>query len=168
MANTDKNQAVIDFLMTCPVIRANLLYFNFLNAKDKSKQIITVDTPKNQAYIDGSVPKQYMFSIVDFQSVTYQPIPINTVVPGTTEMTQYVSENVTDMQLVQGILDWVNEQNDLQNYPDFGKDCQIDEMKTTTNIPRLNGVDTQVTPALAKYSITIQIDYLDMSKMLWK
>lgn len=159
MPVVDKNQAVIDFLLTCPIIQANPLFFNFLNAKDKAKQIITSDPPINQAFIDGSVSRRYMFTIVDFQSVTYQAIP---------KVEGHVSENVSDMALVQSILDWVNQQNDEQNYPDFGESCQIDEMRTVTDTPRLNGVDTQVTPALAKYSIAIQIDYLDTTKMLWK
>ncbi len=161
MASVDKNQAVIDFLLTCPSIQANPLFFNFLNAKDKSKQIITIATDNtiNSQYIDGSVLRRYMFSIVDFCSVSYQAIP---KVPG------LETENVADMALVQEVLDWINEQNDLQNYPDFGEDFQIEVMRTTTDTPNLNGVDTQVTPPLAKYSMSIQIDYLDKSKMLWK
>lgn len=155
----DKNQAVINFLLGCPTILANPLFFNFLNAKDNSKQIITMDSPIRARFIDGSVLKRYTFSIVNFCSVSYQAIP---------KVTGYEVENVSDMQSIQGIIDWVKEQADLENYPDFGKDCLIDDMQTTGEIPRLNGVDTQVTPALAKYSITIQIDYLDMTKMLWK
>lgn len=157
---TDKNQAVIDFLIQCPTIASNPLFFNFLNASDDSKQIITQanDITLNRRYIDGSVLKRYTFSIVDFRAVDYDPIP---------KTTGYTSENVEELLDVQGILDWVNEQADLENYPDFGTDCMIDSMKTTSDYPNLNGVDTQVTPALAKYSMSIQIDYVDKSKVLW-
>ena len=157
----DKNQAVIDFLLNCPQIHDNPLFFNVINAKDNDKQIITQsnDTALNTKYIDGSVLKRFTFTIIDFRSVIYQPLP---------KVEGYTSENVEEMFDVQGIIDWVNEQADLQNYPDFGTDCIIDSMTTTSDNPNLNGIDTQVTPALAKYSMSIQIQYLDMSKAIWK
>lgn len=164
----DKNQAIIDFLQDCPTIASNPLFFNFLNAKDNSKQIITQanDTALNTPYIDGSVLKRYAFTLIDFRSVTYEPIPKN-LIPGTTTQEEYISENVEELIDVQGIIDWVNEQADSRIYPDFGEDCIIEDMRVTSNNPNLNGVDTSVTPALAKYSMTIQIDYLDNSKVLW-
>lgn len=156
----DKNQAVIDFLITCPTIQSNPLYFNFLNAKDNSKQIITQSNEKilNEPYIDGSVLKRYNFTLIDFRSVTYEPIP---------KASGYSSENVEELLDVQGIIDWITEQADARIYPNFGQDCIIEDMKTTTENPNLNGVDTSVTPALAKYSMTIQIDYLDKTKVIW-
>lgn len=160
-STVDKNQAVIDFLIQCPTIASNPLFFNFLNAKDDSKQIVTQadDVSLNRNFIDGSKLKRYTFTIIDFRSIIDQPIP---------KISGYISENVEEMFDVQGILNWVNEQADLGNYPDFGEDNMIDGMKTTSDTPNLNGVDTQVTPALAKYSISIQIDYVDRSKVLWK
>ena len=157
----DKNQAVIDFLIQCPIIAANPLFFNFLNAKDDSKQIITQanDIATDRKYVDGSVLKRYTFTIIDFRSVAFQPIP---------RVAGYSSENVEELLDVQSIMDWVNEQADLGNCPNFGTDCFIDSMKTTSNNPNLNGVDTQVTPALAKYSMSIQIDYIDTTKAIWK
>lgn len=153
----DKNQAVINFLLTCPAIINNPLFFNFLQARDNDKQIVTQanDTALNKSFIDGSVMKRYAFTLMDYRSVAYQPLP---------KVEGYTSENVEELLDVQGIIDWVQEQADARNYPDFGSDCIIDDMRTTSNNPNLNGVDTQVTPALAKYSITIQIDYLDKSK----
>lgn len=166
----DKNQAVIDFLLTCPTISSNPLFFNFINAKDKSKQIIPIatDTSINEKYIDGSVLRRYTFTIMDYCSISYNPVPKNITIPETTTTTDYVSENVADLKMVQDIVDWIKEKADNREYPDFGTDCEIDEMSTTTDIPNLNGVDTQVAPVLAKYSITIQINYLDTSKMYWK
>lgn len=156
----DKNQAVIDFLIQCPAIESNPLFFNFLNAHDDNKQIITQanDVALNRVYVDGSALKRYTFTLIDFRSVAYQPIP---------KVSGYTSENVEELFDVQGIMDWINEQADSQNYPDFGEDCIIDSMRTTSDNPNLNGVDTQVTPALAKYSMSIQIDYIDKTKIVW-
>lgn len=156
----DKNQAVIDFLLQCPAIANSPLFFNFLNAKDENKQIVTQadDVATNRKYIDGSVMKRYTFTLIDFRSVAYQPIP---------KVVGYSSENVEEMLDIQGILDWVNEQADELNYPDFGEECIIDSMKTTSNNPNLDGVDTSVSPSLAKYSMSIQIDYIDITKQ-WR
>ena len=160
MANVDKNQAVIDYLITCPQIQANPLYFNFLNAKDGNKQLISSGNDKsmNRTYVDGSVLRRFTFTIIDYRSIAYQAI---------VKQAGYVNENVEEALDVQGIMDWIEEQNDARNFPDFGSDCEIDEIRTLTDNPNLNGVDTSVTPALAKYSMSIQIDYLDKSKAIW-
>lgn len=159
----DKNQAVINFLMQCPQIRDNPTYFNFTdaNAEGNSKSIITSANDKSidRTYVDGSVLKRFTFTIIDFKSVSYQAL---TTVAGLS------NENVEDMMDVQSIMDWVEEQADNRNYPDFGQDCVMDNMRTATNAPNLNGVDTNSRPSLAKYSMSIIIDYLDTSKRIWQ
>lgn len=161
--NVDKNQAIINFLINCPQVRDNPLFFNAIsvNVEDNNKELITIATDRvlNQSFIDGSVMRQYSFSIIDFRSISYDAVP---------KVEGIISENVDDMVDVQGIIDWINEQADNLIYPDFGDDCIIDEMVTTTDIPNLNGIDTGVMPAVAKYSITIQIQYLDTRKRIFK
>ena len=154
----DKNQAVIDFLMTCPAIKDSDLYFNFTQAEENNKQILTLANEKilNKAYIDGSVLKRYTFTLVDFKAMTPKPI-----------IQDRLDENVDNMLQVQDIIDWVTEQSDNKVYPDFGENCEIDDMRALTDNPKLNGVDSSIAPALAKYSVSIQIDYLDTSKRLW-
>lgn len=160
MANTSKEQAVIDFLLTCDEIKNSPLFFNFINAKDNNKQLITLanDKATNQSYVDGSVSKRYTFTIIDFRSVAYNAL-----------VTQagYQNENVGEYLDVQSIIDWIQEQEESRNYPDFGESCVIDSMRVLTDNPNLNGVDTHAKPALAKYSLSIQIDYTDISKVLW-
>jgi len=156
----DKNQATIDWLITCPQIQNSPLYFNFISAKDDNKQIITLANDKAiySRYIDGSVLKRYTFTVIDFKSIAYRAI---------VKQDGYSDENVEDMMDVQSIIDWIDTQADIHNYPDFGQNCIIQDIHTTTENPDLNGVDTSLTPALAKYSFTIQIDYLDNSKVIW-
>lgn len=164
----DKNQVIISYMLNCPVIHDNPLFFNAIQAQDENKEIITIanDRVMNTRYIDGSVMKRYSFTIVDFRSISFNPVPI--IDETTTTEPEYKAENVEDMFDVQGIIDWIEEQRDSGNYPDFGDDCVIDDMVTTSDIPNLNGVDANVSPALAKYSITIQIDYIDNSKKCFK
>ena len=154
----DKTQAMVSFLQTCPSLTNNTQFFNFGTVENNAHQLITRQDDVNlqRPYIDGSVLKRYTFIIDSFKSVGFTPI-----VSGLSD------ENMDDFADVQKLLDWVNEQNDLRNYPDFGESCFIDEMKTTSSKPELLGVDNQKNPPVAIYRVTIQIDYLDNSKRIW-
>ena len=151
---------MITYMCSCPQIAESPLYFNFVNAKADDKQFVTNVSNKilNKGYVDGSVLKRYSFTIMDYRSIAYQAV---------VKQEGYPNENVEEMLDIQGIIDWISEQNDNENYPDFGDDCIIDEIRTTSENPNLNSVNTQVTPALAKYSVTIQVDYLDTSKKIF-
>ena len=162
----DKNKAVIDYLFTCPYIKDNPLFYNFGQVESDNKQVVTQasDISVNTPFIDGSVRKRYTFTIIDYKSVVY-----NAVITRTVDETDIpVSENLDNDLEVQQVADWVTEQSDLRNYPDFGSDCVIDDMVVVTDQPNMNGVDREVSPALAKYSISIRIDYMDYSKAIWK
>lgn len=156
----DKNQAVIDFLINCPQIKDNPLFFNFSEARDNNKQIVTVANDKalNKMFIDGSELKRYTFTIIDYRSVAYQAI---------VKQAGFSNENVEEYFDVQGIIDWITEQADNYNFPNFGSTCIIESMKALTDNPNLNGVDTNTKPAIAKYSVSIQIDYVDTNKRIW-
>ena len=155
----DKNKVMIEFLRNCPVIDKNPLYFNFGNIEDNSYQVITEsnDTSLSQPYIDGSILKRYTFYIDCFKTIAY-----NKVIKG------YQDENLYDISEVQAILDWVNEQDRNKIYPDFGEDCLIDSMQSTTESPDLHSVEDTTTSPIAVYRISIQIDYIDNTQKLWK
>lgn len=156
----DKNQAIIDYLITCPAIQSNPLYFNFISAKDKSKQLITSANERvlDRTYIDGSVLKTYTATIIDFRAMAYKAV---------VKQLGYSDENIEDMWNVQDLINWISEQDELHNYPDFGDDCVVEEIRTTTENPVLDGIDTSTTPPLAQYSFTIEVKYLDTSKVIW-
>ena len=157
----DKNKAVVDFLLTCPYLKNNPVFYNFGKAESDNKQIVTIanDTKVNVPFIDGSVRKRYVFTIIDYKSVAYRALVAR---EGASD------ENLDNAFEAQQVIDWVSEQADSRNYPDFGTDCVIDDMQVTTDQPNMGGVDTAVTPALAKYSFSIKIDYIDYSKAIWK
>ena len=158
--SVDKNQAVIDFLVQCEPLRDHPLYFNFINAKDNNKQLITMsnDTYLNKPYIDGSVLRRYSCTLVDFKSLNNMPIVF--------QLTDYDDENMEEMSEVQALIDWIHEQNDLRNFPNFGVDCVVQEMTTTADNPTLELINEE--EQLAMYSVTIQIDYIDNTKKLWR
>ncbi len=154
----DKATAVLNYLLTCPSIQKSPVFFNFIKAANDNKQFITVanDRAVNRTYVDGSIQKRYTFTLIDFKSVTYIPVVLNRD-----------NENIDDMLDVQAIITWIDEQSELRNFPDFGPDCVVENIRTTTDHPNLNSVDTTVSPALARYSISIVIDYIDKSKAIW-
>lgn len=160
MPKIDKNQAMIDYFMTCPGIANSALYFNFIDAKNNTKQIITLSNDKNiqTPYIDGSVLKQYKATITDFRSLTPNPI---VKLPG------YYNENVLDFADVQTLIDWIAEQNNLRNFPIFGDDIEIDSIRTMTDNPNIDSIDTTVSPPLARLSFTVEVVYLDKSALIF-
>lgn len=159
--SVDKNKAVIDYLLQCEEIYNTPLYFNLIDAKDNTLQMLTTAEDKilSKRYIDGSILKRYTFTLITFKSISDMEIV-------KTDSTDFPNENVDELQAVQTLLDWVNEQQDLYNYPDFGEDCLVEDIHTTTDNPRFEGINTEVQP-LAMYSIAVVIEYLDTSKVIY-
>ena len=161
MSVVDKNQAVIEYIIQCPTILNSPLYFNFISAEDDTNQIVTLSNERyaSSRYIDGSVMKIYSFTIILYKSAADIAV---------VKTDGYPNENVSDMSDIQALIDWIRDQNDLHNYPNFGQDCIVDEISTTTENPNFDGIDDQVSPPLAVYSVTIEIQYLDISKKIWR
>ena len=156
----DKNKAIIEYLLTCQDIESSPLYFNFANAKDSIKQFLTLttDVTLNSSYVDGSVLKRYSLTVMSYLSISDNPIA---------KVAGYDNENITDIAEVQALMDWVNAQEQVGNYPNFGTECIVDAIRTTSNNPRLEQIDATVNPPLAKYSFTVQVDYIDTSTKIW-
>lgn len=159
---TDKNTAILNFLMGYPDMQTSPLFVNFMNAKDNDVQFLTDsnDVALNRKFIDGSIMKQYTFAIIITKSITDMALAKDTT-------DGLLSENIDDLADIQAFMDWVNEQGDKQNYPNFGDDCVIEEMHTIAENPSIDGINTEVSPALALYSMEIRIDYIDYSKVIW-
>ena len=159
--SVDKNQAVINYFLQCPTILNSPLYFNFINAEDDTNQFVTLSNERyaSKRYVDGSILKIYSFTIITYRSTADIAV---------VKIDGYPNENLSDMSDIQALIDWINEQEELNNYPDFGENCIIEEIATTTDNPNFDGIDDQVSPPLAIYSVTIEITYLDTSKKIWR
>ena len=156
----DKNQAIIDYMLQCSGITDTPLYFNFINAKDDTKQFITVSNDVNiqRPYVDGSIQKRYQMTVIVYRSISDVPLAR---LPG------YPSENVEDIADVQTLIDWIRTQNNSGNYPDFGDKCIIDRIYTTTDNPVLDQIDQTIQPPLARYRFTVSVDYLDNTERIF-
>lgn len=171
----DKNQAIINYLIQCPQILNSPLYFNLIEAEDDNIQIVTTSEDKamTRPYIDGSVAKRYTFNLIIFKSIsdleiakTLPPTPYTDSSGGQPTPIQPMNENVDDLAQAQALIDWIDEQNDNRNFPDFGETCFIDDIQTTTDTPQFDGINDELSPQLAMYSIAIVINYIDKSKMI--
>lgn len=156
---SDKNKTMIKFLMDCPTIQENPLFFNFADEEAGNNHFITEKDTKKVTYIDGSVLKQYTFTIASYYSVSH-----NAVID---ENDDIVDENLENMTKIQDILDWINEQADNKNFPDFGPQFVVEEMETLTTDPDIDGIDTSVNPPIVRYSVGVKLNYLDTTKKIW-
>ena len=154
----DKNEAVIEYLMRCPVIQSNPLFFNFADVENGNNHFITESDKTKKSYVDGSALKHYTFTIACYKSVAHNAI---------IGSSNFNDENIENMAIVQSILDWLDEQADKHEYPDFGENCLIDSMKTLSADPDLDGIDTSVNPPIARYSVGVRIQYIDNTKRIW-
>ena len=161
--SVDKNKAVINYLLQCSDIANSPLYFNLIDAKDNTIQIISraEDKYTSRPFVDGTVQKQFTFTLLTFRSIS----DLEIVKPIGTE--EFPNENVEELNAVQALIDWVQEQNDLKNFPDFGEECMIESIDTTTDNPIFDGIDSQANPPIAIYRIVIVIEYIDTRKQIY-
>lgn len=160
----DKNEVMVNYILTCPEFTEYKLYFNYAEETDNSNHFVTISDNIREKYIDGSQLKEYTFSIISYKSVSPSALVLDN---GT--LTIKPNENIEEMAEVQKIINWVNEQNEIKNFPNFGPGTMVEEMSCTNDDPNLAGITTDNTGTpLAKYSIIIRITYLDTTKRLWQ
>lgn len=131
-----KHEAVWEWLKTCPNISDT--YFNFGEAGEGNTIIAPIKDTLVEEYIDGSALRSYEFAILRFATYSNEP---NSV------------ENITDLLDVEAVADWIEGQNELENYPDIGS---VVEMSVLPDTGYIASVDEDT----AKYMLQIQIDYI--------
>lgn len=100
------------------------------------------DVSVGEPYIDKTAPRRYMFSL-------------NLVLSWSDG---FDDTNLDSMKYASKLLDWVNDQFDEGNLPDFG-DAIITSIETDQNLPALNFVFAD--DSLAQYTIAARIDYIE-------
>ena len=167
----DLNKSILDYIYGCPVVADNPMYFCVAEEQDNNNQLImSSEFPEdNIEYIDGTVERTYRAEILMYKSVAYNPIVTEEV--GTSGRVipsdVYLNENLEDMEEGQILIDWIEQQNENRHFPNFGEQCIIDSVKTTSKRPILYGINPEVEPPLAQYSVGLEIKYLDISKQSW-
>lgn len=141
----DKNQAVWEFISKYPAI-PGYLTFNSIEEMVSATGLIPVSAEQNiETYTDGSTKREYVFAIV--QMAIYDTGTNNT--------------NIMSLAEMQKFMDWLEEQNAIGNFPDFGSECMVDSIEPLQNIPSLAGTNEK---RIAKYMFQCRIVYYQEGK----
>ena len=160
---------VLDYIYECPVVAKNPMYFGVAEEHDNNNQLLVGrEQPRGTIeYIDGTVERTYRAEILMYKSVSYNPVVTENDGTGKRPSPLYPNENIEDIVDGQELIDWIKEQNENRHFPNFGIGCIIESVKTTTDRPVLNGINTSLESPLAQFSVGLVIKYLDISKQLW-
>lgn len=138
---TNKHEAMIAYIQQCPQVKD--LFFNFSTSENGDTVVSPVASDYVvQEFTDKSAIKWYDFSIIRFLPLTTDPNdPLNTTI-------------IFD---VEQVMAWIEDQEDAENYPDFGDKCEVQEISVLQDIPTVAGRDQKG----AKYMFSCRIEYLE-------
>lgn len=118
------------------------LFFNFGGDGDGDTVIAPSGDTLLDDYIDGSQRRRYAFEL-------YRTLPL------TTDPND--DGNVLMLEDVESVLQWVRDQNDDGNYPEFPDGCTIDSVSVLED---MNGYVSMVDQSTARYMIPMAITYI--------
>lgn len=138
----NKNTAMLDYLRQYPGLQS-ILYFNAMVDQAGNEALQTVyGEAWEKKYIYGHGIKQWDFAVVKIANAS----------------TGTVNTNVKETQAVQDFMDWIEEQNQEGNFPDFspGKVLSIENLQ---NMPNFAGINND--EGTAKYMFQCRVRYYE-------
>lgn len=128
-------------------LAAEQLHFNFSPESPDDISIITRYSDNVvRSFINGDKQKEYGFAIIIVKQYS----------------TDTDDLNLEAMNFAQGFMDWLEEQNENKNFPDFGKRCEVEKIENLQNMPNLAGINAE--ESMAKYMIQGRILYREYAK----
>lgn len=118
--------------------------FNFTSDRPDTIAFLTSYSDKvRKNYIRIGAEKEYGFQI---------------------QITKNFSEDTDDLNLeamnfAQAFMDWIDEQDKLKNYPDFGPRCQVKKIECLQNMPNL--ADINLESGTAYYVVQGRVIYFE-------
>lgn len=117
------------------------IHFNFSPDSNDSVALITNYSDKVvKKFITRDVQKQYGFTILITKAYSSDDDDLN----------------LEAMNFAQAFMDWIDEQNEKKEFPDFGERCTVEKMENLQNMPNLSGVSEEGT---ARYMMQARILY---------
>ncbi|MEA4831001.1 MAG: hypothetical protein VB118_00110 [Oscillospiraceae bacterium] len=141
--NVNIHDAIMAWLMSYKPLAE--WYFNISKAEDDTICIVPVDGSESRPFIDGSEECVYPFEVQIYKSFGENPI-----IPGVD------NENTGNFFDVQQMISWIEQQEEIGNYPDFGQGVTMLEAKVLRDIPFTAGVDEHI----IKITFPVQITYI--------
>lgn len=139
-----KHNAVWEWLMECPMIRK--MFFNFSKSDLEDTVLIPSDSIVEK-YIDGSTLRHYDVELVRFMPVSFDAND---------------AANITALMDVEALAEWVEQQNEARNFPEFPPGETVQEI---TAMPSESGYVAAQDGSRAKYMIPFQIEYVKEAKI---
>ena len=125
----------------------DVLHFNYSPESLDSFGLLTNYAEQAvKRFINGNVRKAYGFTIEVVKEYS----------------TSGNDLNLECMNFVQGFMDWIEEQNEQKNYPDFGERCEVEKIELLQNMPNFAGVTVQ--EGLARHMVQGRILDMEMEK----
>lgn len=138
----NKNTAMLEYLRQYPGLQS-FLFFNSMVDQIGNTAVQTVyGETWEKEYIRGHGIKQWDFAVVKIAQAD----------TGTSDI------NADETQAVQDFMDWIDEQNEIGNFPDFspGKVLSIQNLQ---NMPNFAGIDNN--EGTAKYMFQCRVRYYE-------
>lgn len=127
-------------------LAGGLISFNFANDSPDSVSFITNYSGKTVKKYVRAADKEYGFTIL----VTWH------------YSTETDDLNLQAMNFAQQFMDWIDEQNQKKNFPNFGPKCQVKKIENLQNIPNLADVDWE--NKRAQYMIQCRVLYFEKER----
>ena len=141
MNTNEKNNAIWEWLKTCEYLKD--MFFNFGEDKNNNTIIASNVSEANiKEFVDGSKKKVYQFTVIQFKKTS--------IIPNS-------KQNINTLVDVTSVMEWIEAQDKIRNYPNFGSLCLIESVKNLQNIPNVAGQDKQG----AKYMFAVEVTYLE-------
>lgn len=147
----------VNWLLQSEYIRSNKLFINAVKVQDNNIQIVTQQVARNQIveYVDGSKLYPITFNILNFKSVTYNPL-VKSMPEG--------NENIGDLLEVGKVIEFVKEMEKQGEYPKFGDKYEVQSVYCRYDTPSSPTVNGSLSPTLAKFTIPIVCEVLEVGE----
>lgn len=154
--SVDHYQSTLAFLKTCPAM-AGVFSFQGIESSGSAIQVLTQAGEQTavKTFIDGSKEKNFDFVVCFYRPISSMPY-IPSVGTGNASL-----ESLID---VQDLIDWLDEKSEKREFPDFGTNRSVSRIYSLNTEPQLLWIDSEhYNPPLAKYTVTLRVEYMDYS-----
>lgn len=139
MSNISKHEAMVNWIK--PFLDENYLYFESADIYPGVRELVpNYGDYVNRTDIIGNKYKSYSFVFVGFEKID----------TGTSDV------NLRNMELFEKFNDWLEEQKENRNYPEFGDKCSEYDIIILQNMANLAMTTDD---NIAKYMLGARVDY---------
>lgn len=136
-----KTKAMLEFLRAYPPFDGFVKLNSITNEiGEVAMNTIYGDTVVSE-YTNGDADREFTFALVQMAE----------------HSTNYNQTNADSIELTSDFMRWIEEQNRMGNFPNFGGSCEVYQIKNLQNMPNLAGADN----TKAKYMAMVQVNYIE-------